>query len=112
MGRTPAETLAVEKGRSESTWIILPVRQRRNRVQFPVNSCYCGVTGTPLAILILRGLQVFNATIWIAVTVEDKATGIRGVHYVEVDKNWVHPELQAAQQEYDKGYKIISARKW
>lgn len=55
---------------------------------------------------------MFNATIWIAVTVEDRATGIRGVHYVEVEKSLVHPELYGAQQEYDKGYKIISVRKW
>lgn len=52
---------------------------------------------------------------WVEVGVEHRATGIIGVHYVEVDGSFVYPEARAKSFEQERlgdSYKVLWARLW
>ncbi len=49
---------------------------------------------------------------FVVVTVENRETGIVGVHYVEVRPSLLHPEAWASRQEEERGYRVLGARVW
>ena len=49
---------------------------------------------------------------WVEVLVEHPHTGIVGVHYVEVSPTLLRPEAWAANQEREKGFRVLGTRIW